>query len=234
MRKTAVIVAGGSGKRMGASVPKQFLMLADKPILFHTISKFLTHDKSLLIALVLPKAHFSFWEENAEAYLSKEEQARILLCPGGKTRTQSVQEGLLKLSQSFKDLKDVYVAIHDGVRPLIKQEVINNSFMLALEKGAAVVCVPVKSSMREEVSPGKSQAVDRSRFYHVQTPQTFPLVKILKAFATRTHDDFTDDASLYDAFGESVAICMGTYDNIKITTPEDLPLAESILRGESA
>lgn len=234
MQKTAVIVAGGSGKRMGASVPKQFLMLAEKPILFHTVSRFLAHEDGLLIALVLPEAHFRFWEENAGSYLSKKEEGRILLCPGGKTRTQSVQAGLLKLSQSFEELKEVYVAIHDGVRPFIKQEIIGNSFELAADKGGAVVCVPVKSSMREAISPGKSQAVDRSRFYHVQTPQTFPLEKILKAFDSRPHDDFTDDASLFDAYGESVAICQGSYDNIKITTPEDLALAESILKGERA
>ena len=229
MRKSAVIVAGGSGKRMGSEIPKQFLLLGDKPILIHTLIRFLDHDSDLILSLALPKDHLPVWEEFSVKYLSAEQMGRIIVGEGGATRTESVHQGLLRLEQHFDSLDDTWVAIHDGVRPFVKEAVIENAFEIAKEKGASLVCVPVKSSMREIHEPGKSRAVDRSRFYHVQTPQTFSLAEILQAFAQRPHNDFTDDASLYDDFGGSVAICEGSYDNIKITTPEDIALGESIL-----
>ncbi|MDW3647691.1 MAG: 2-C-methyl-D-erythritol 4-phosphate cytidylyltransferase [Bacteroidia bacterium] len=233
MRKSAVIVAGGSGKRMGSEIPKQFLLLGDKPILIHTLLRFLAHDPELILSLVLPKDQLAVWEEFSVKYLSFDQIARIIVGEGGASRTESVHQGLLRLERHFDSLEEVWVAIHDGVRPFVKDEVIKHAFELAKEKGASLVCVPVKSSMREIHEAGKSRAVDRSRFYHVQTPQTFSLTAILQAFVQRPHNNFTDDASLYDDFGGSVAICEGSYDNIKITTPEDIALGESILkRGE--
>ncbi|MEL6255296.1 MAG: 2-C-methyl-D-erythritol 4-phosphate cytidylyltransferase [Bacteroidota bacterium] len=229
MQKSAVIVAGGSGKRMGSEIPKQFLLLGDKPILIHTLIRFLEHDPELILSLALPKDHLPVWQEFSVKYLSKEQINRVLVGEGGASRTESVHRGLLRLEKYFDSLADIWVAIHDGVRPFVKESVIENAFKLAKENGASLVCVPVKSSIREVHEPGKSRAVDRSRFYHVQTPQTFSLPEILQAFAQRPHNNFTDDASLFDDFGGSVTICEGSYDNIKITTPEDIALGESIL-----
>lgn len=215
---------------MGSKMPKQFLPLLDKPILVHTVEKFLHFDPQLLIALVLPENHIRLWEEISKKFLPEAEILRVLTCPGGESRTASVQNGLHRVAQEVENVENCLVAIHDGVRPFVKKSLLQSAFNLAKEKDASVVCVPVKSSMREQTAPGISQAVDRSRFFHVQTPQTFHLAKILQAFEKRPHDLFTDDASLYDDFGGRVAICEGSYDNIKITTPEDIALGEGILR----
>lgn len=230
MQKAVVIVAGGAGKRMGSELPKQFLPLADKPILVHTLERFLHFDPDLTLVLVLPENHIRLWTEISQEFLTEAECVRVHTCPGGESRTASVHNGLKAIQKLIPNSVNCLVAIHDGVRPFVKKKLLQSAFDLAQEKDASVVCVPVKSSMREQLAPGLSQAVDRSRFFHVQTPQTFHLAKILKAFESRPHDLFTDDASLYDDFGGTVAICEGSYDNIKITTPEDIALGESILK----
>lgn len=231
MQKAAVIVAGGSGKRMKSDIPKQFLPLGNMPILFRTVKRFLAFDPELQVILVLPQSNMSDWYGLTNLYLSEEEGNRIHVQEGGATRTQSVCNGLNLLSQQA-DPEKTLVAIHDGVRPLIETDVMERAFTTARQYGAAVSCVPVKSSMREETMPGNSQPVDRSKYWHVQTPQTFLLSGILKAFSMREHDEFTDDASLYQAYVGEVAICEGSYDNLKVTTPEDLFVADALLRRQ--
>lgn len=231
MQKAAVIVAGGSGKRMGTELPKQFLALAGKPILIHTLERFLNFDPTLQLVLVLPEEHLEYWEGISRTFLTKTSFfQRLETCKGGPSRTESVFNGLLCVRDRLRADEECLVAIHDGVRPFIQEGILQKAYELAEAKGASVVCVPVKSSMRERLKSGKSQAVDRSRFFHVQTPQTFQLSSIIEAFENRPHNAFTDDASLYDNFGGHVAICEGSYDNIKITTPEDIEMGESILR----
>lgn len=215
---------------MGSELPKQFLHLQGKPILVHTVEKFLRFDQELKLVLVLPENHIRLWEKISQEFLPKADCMRVHTCAGGESRTASVHNGLKAVRTLVDNSQNCLVAIHDGVRPFLKQELLREAFKLARERDASVVCVPVKSSMREQVEEGKSRAVDRSRFFHVQTPQTFHLAKILEAFENRPHDLFTDDASLYDDFGGTVAICEGSYDNIKITTPEDIALGESILK----
>ncbi|MCI4671532.1 MAG: 2-C-methyl-D-erythritol 4-phosphate cytidylyltransferase [Bacteroidia bacterium] len=228
-RPLAVIVAGGSGKRMGASQPKQFLPLEGKPILIHTLERFLNWNAELEIALVLPSDHSETFLQMGNQYLEKDLLSRVHLCKGGKSRTESVWSGLSFLFGHVSQVEDCLVAIHDGVRPFVSEKVLEHAFQLAEDEGAAVVCVPVKASLRQKGKDGNSVAVDRSEFVEVQTPQVFHLVRIYKAFTQRPHDNFTDDASLYQNQGHKVVIAEGSYDNIKITTPEDLSVGKEIL-----
>lgn len=229
MKQTAVIVAGGKGARMGADMPKQFLLLEGKPILVHTLKAFLHLDPELTVALVLPTMHLETWKQMAPSYLEAGLRNRILLCEGGDSRTASVHAGLKRLEETVKQVAHTLVAIQDGVRPFSPSSSIRESFRLAETHGAAVTCVPVKASIRQRQPDGSTEAVDRSDYLEVQTPQTFRLDHILDAYARRPHDAFTDDASLYEAMIGAVAICEGSYDNIKITTPEDLFVAKRIL-----
>ena len=229
MLKTAVIVAGGSGKRMGTALPKQFLDLKGKPILIRTVQTFLAIEKSLIIALVLAEDHFHLWNKQAGIHIPKDQHQRIFLCTGGTSRAESVYSGLGGLAGQVIDHQQSLVAIHDGVRPFVSKESILESYHLAQTQGAAVVCVPVKASIRQKTNNHRTKAVDRSLFYEVQTPQTFMLSSILQAYQNRPHNKFTDDASLYEALVGDVRICEGSYENIKITTPEDIIVGERIL-----
>ncbi len=228
MQLAVVIVAGGAGTRMKSEVPKQFLPLGDVPILVHTVKRFLRYAPHMQAVLVLPADHRGAWEEAATAFLQPEESARVVLQDGGATRTLSVEAGLASLASRVIPAETL-VAIHDGVRPLITTDVLDRAYQSARQYGASVSCVQVKSSMREQTAPGQSHPVDRDRYWHVQTPQTFLLSSIQSAFAQRTHDQFTDDASLYQTYIGEVAICEGSYDNLKVTTPEDLFVAEALL-----
>lgn len=232
MQKAAVVVAGGSGKRMGSTLPKQFLPLAGKPVLAHTMKRFLDFEAALRIVLVLPEASIAYWKELAAQALSEDERARIRITSGGEQRTDSVEKGLQALEAWITDPSDCLVAIHDGVRPFATPVMLAAAYAQAQKYGAAVACVKVKSSLREWVSDTESKAIDRSRYLHVQTPQTFVLDKILLAYAGRPHNQFTDDASLYEEVIGPVSISEGSYENIKITTPEDLFVAEGLLRRE--
>lgn len=230
MTKSVLIVAGGSGLRMGADIPKQFLPLAGVPVLVHTLRRFFLWENTLPIVLVLPEDQFAYWEKIAMEFLTSSQRTQITLSAGGKTRTESVHNGLEKLAARVAE--DALVAIHDGVRPFVNDDMLTAAFGMAATHGASVVCVPVKASIREIGDDGQSRAVDRARFLEVQTPQTFKLKDILACYRNRpTEGNFTDDASLYELTGNTVAICPGSYDNIKITTPEDLLVAEGIIRG---
>lgn len=228
--KAAVVVAGGSGKRMKAGIPKQFIMLKGKPILIHTLERFLRFDENLRLALVLPSSSINTWNGLAKQYLSPEDQQRIQVGKGGIERSDSVKVGLELLAQTISPPERCWVAIHDGVRPFIDATLLQNAFETAQKEGASVACVKVKSSVREILLDGQSRAVDRGRFLHVQTPQTFRLDQILQAHQQKPAGHFTDDASIYEVVVGPVAISSGSYSNIKITTPEDLPFAEQLLQ----
>ena len=201
--------------------------LAGKAVLIRTAELFLQLGTEAIV-LALPAAHFELWQQVADKHLPAAQQAHIHLCVGGVTRTDSVQNGLEALSSHLGEPTDCLVAIHDGVRPLIPSAIIKASYEQAAAHGASVVCVPVKASLRE--SDGSlSHPVDRSRFWEVQTPQTFRLHEILNCYRNRPEGKFTDDASLFQAMGGEVLICEGSYENLKLTTPEDMIVAERIL-----
>ncbi len=220
MHKHAIIVAGGSGTRMQSELPKQFLLLGGKSILMHTIEAF--HFDDIQITLVLPKDQIQIWKDLC---LKHNFNHAINIVEGGATRFQSVKNGLNSIADSTG-----LVAIHDGVRPFIHRSIISESFNQASIKGSAITSVPLKDSLRE-VTSESNHAVDRSKFRLIQTPQTFQLAHIKKAFEKPYQSTFTDDASVFENNGHSINLIEGDYRNIKITTPEDLSVAESFLVG---
>ncbi|MEO1416544.1 MAG: 2-C-methyl-D-erythritol 4-phosphate cytidylyltransferase [Bacteroidota bacterium] len=228
----AVIVAGGSGKRMGAKVPKQFLDLGGMPILVRTVKRFLEALEGGMIVLVLPADQQDVWHELSQSHIEEEAKERVYLCTGGISRTASVWAGIQQVYARVDEPAEHLVAIHDGVRPFVSVDVVEHAFQLADLQGGAVTCVPVKASIRKQRSDGTSEPVDRSEYWEVQTPQTFQLDAIYQAFHKRPHDQFTDDASLFQAMGGTVVINSGSYDNIKITTPEDMSVGEGILKRQ--
>ncbi len=219
-KHSVVIVAGGSGTRMKSNLPKQFIEIAGKPVLVHTIEAFLRFDPSLEVILVLPSDHFETWERIHSHYFPG---ADILLAAGGTSRFQSVRSGLQLVSREL-------VAIHDAVRPCVTATVIKASFEAAEKFGSGLVTVPLKDSIRE-VEESESYARDRSRYRIVQTPQSFRTELIRKAFLQGELASFTDDATVFEAAGYQVTLVQGTYENIKITTSEDLKLVEVFLRN---
>lgn len=220
-KKYAVIVAGGSGSRMNTETPKQFIRLKDKVILMHTIDKFKQADSNTEIILVLPENHIETWNKLVKEYLFNVPHK---IYKGGASRFQSVKNGLEGVSD--KSL----VAVHDGVRPFVLEETINLSYEVAAKKGNAIVSVPLKDSIRK-VTPDFNKAENRSEFRLIQTPQTFQSDLIKKAYFVKEQDFFTDDASVLEFAGHKINLIDGSYQNIKITTPEDLIFANSILNS---
>jgi 2-C-methyl-D-erythritol 4-phosphate cytidylyltransferase len=218
MKKFAIIVAGGSGSRMGGNIPKQFLLIKNKPILVHTIERFL-EVPDLEVIVVLPQKDIDYWNELNLTFVRP-----VHVTIGGSTRFQSVKNGLKQIQ-----VPQGLVAVHDGVRPFVTFDIIQKGFEVANERGSAVTCVPTKDSIREVGRLGKSKAVDRSRFRLVQTPQTFDLANFRKAFETQDEPFFTDCASVMEHANFNITLIEGSYENIKITTPEDLIWAESFL-----
>lgn len=219
MNNYAVIVAGGSGSRMKSDQPKQFLALAGRPLLMHTIEAFNSTGFDISIILVLPEGHIENWKA-----LTVRHQFDIPhhIVSGGLTRFNSVENGLNAIEGVG------IVAIHDGARPLVTPDIIRRTFEKARGSGSGVAAVKVKDSIRR-LTQGQSRAVDRNEYFAVQTPQTFDLDLIKKAFAQSQNNQFTDDASVLEAYGQEITLVEGGYDNIKITTPEDLIMAEAIL-----
>lgn len=218
----AVIVAGGTGTRMQATVPKQFMLLAGKPVLAHTINAFRNSNPKLEIILVLPEPQIAYWQGLCRQHGIDENGLTVVR--GGATRFLSVQRGLAAIASNVG-----IVAIHDGVRPLIDEEIIIESYRVAEALGNAVVAVPLKDSIRK-VEDGLNRAVKRENYQLIQTPQTFRLAKIREAYTLADpHKEFTDDASVLESLGEKINLIKGSYENIKITTPEDLMVAEAII-----
>lgn len=221
MNRFAVIVAGGSGLRMGSDTPKQFLPIGNAPILMHTIKRFFTSNELVNVILVLPEEQMDRWHQLCEKYSFS---IPHLIVSGGKNRFQSVRNGLNSIG-----VNEGLVAIHDGVRPFISKRIIEESFKVAHEKGNAVAAVELKDSIRLMDKKG-NKTVNRIDYRIVQTPQTFKISQIRDAFHRASNDQFTDDASVAEAAGYSIELIDGSYENIKITTPEDLAMAEAILK----
>lgn len=221
MKKAAVLVAGGKGSRMGGPVSKQYLPIGGKPVLMHTLEKFHQADSGIFLILVLPKGDFPLWKRLCEAYHFTLVHQVV---EGGQSRFQSVKNGLNAIP-----FEKGLVAIHDGVRPFVQKEVILASYASAEKSGSAIAVVDLKDSIRKVTANGESIFQERQYFRLVQTPQTFQIVKIKKAFQVDELPQFTDDATVYENQGWQVSLIPGNSENIKITTPEDLDYAEFIL-----
>ena len=220
----AIIVAGGKGLRMGGEIPKQFIPVAGKPILMHTLEKFqrfgenLADTEGLEIILVLPKEQQEYWAELCEKYSFKVSHTVV---NGGETRFHSVQNGL----KAIPDDVDGVVGIHDGVRPFVSLDVIKRCYEEARMKKAVIPVMPVTETLRD-VTQGKN--VYRENYKIVQTPQTFDIQLLKKANQQPYSEAFTDDASVVEAIGQEVTMVEGNRENIKITTPFDLKIADVI------
>lgn len=219
MKKYAVIVAGGSGLRMGSNVPKQFLLLKDKPVLYYTLKTFLEAYDDMQVILVLPVEYTDMGQEIIDAYFDKE---KIRIAAGGDTRFQSVKNGLALAED------ESIIFVHDGVRCLVSHKLIHRCFEMAAATGSAIPAIASKDSVRLLQEEG-SDAVDRNRVRLVQTPQTFHSKILLPAFQIDYKDKFTDEATVVEAFGLKVSLVEGEEDNIKITRPIDLLIAEKLL-----
>lgn len=219
MNKYAVIVAGGNGSRMNSTVPKQFLLLNDKPVLYYTLDTFLKAYHDLKVILVLPEEYVATGQEIIDAWF---DYKRIRMTVGGRTRFHSVQNGL----QLIEDESIVFV--HDAVRCLLTTALIHRCYEAALEFGATVPVVDCKDSVRMVISDG-NEALERRNIKLVQTPQAFLSTILLPAFNIDYKDKFTDEASVVETFGMKVHLVEGEENNIKITTPIDMLLAEHLL-----
>lgn len=226
MHKYAVIVAGGSGSRMGSTTPKQFLFLHDKPVLYYTLKVFLEAYEDLQIILVLPEDYTDLGREIIDAYF---DYSRIQIANGGETRFHSVKNGLQLIEQ------DAIVFVHDAVRCLVSTELIHRCYENALEVGSAVPAIRSRDSVRLLNELENDNAVlDRSKVVLIQTPQTFHSRILLPAFEIDYKERFTDEATVVEAFGLKIALVEGEENNIKITRPVDLAIAEKILEYKQA
>ncbi|MFK7758149.1 MAG: 2-C-methyl-D-erythritol 4-phosphate cytidylyltransferase [Flavobacteriales bacterium] len=219
MKESVIIVAGGTGTRMKSSMPKQFLELAGKPVIVHTIDKFIEYNPLITICVVVHEDYLVHWSVlQSEHYPTQ----KILTCTGGKTRFHSVKNGLEILPES-----DV-IGVHDAARPLVDVKVIKQCFLTAREKRAVVPVLPVHESLRK-THDGFSVHVNRAEFRIVQTPQCFNGVFLKTAYQQEFSEEFTDDASVVEASGVSISMVDGNKENIKITEPADLRIAEGLL-----
>lgn len=213
-----IIVAGGKGLRMGGDIPKQFLPIGGKPVLMRTIERFRAYSNNLQIILVLPEAQQDYWKQLCKEYAF---DVDYMLTNGGETRFHSVQHGLALIPDDAQGV----VGVHDGVRPFPSIEVIKNCYKTAREKKAVIPVVPVVETLRHITDGTKP----RNEYRLVQTPQCFD-IQLLKAANRQPYNDgFTDDASVVEAFGFENTLVEGNRENIKITTPYDIVVAEAII-----
>ncbi|MDB5196112.1 MAG: 2-C-methyl-D-erythritol 4-phosphate cytidylyltransferase [Flaviaesturariibacter sp.] len=223
INKYAIIVAGGTGTRMGSATPKQFLLLHDRPVLYYTVKTFLEAYPDLRIVLVLPEDYTDMGREIIDAYF---DYTRIQVTAGGETRFHSVQAGLQLVDG------DAIVMVHDGVRCLLTPDLIRRCHDSAQENGSAIPVVPAKDSIRL-LTENDNEAIERSKVVLVQTPQTFHSRILRPAFDIDYKERFTDEASVVEAYGLKIKLIAGEEDNIKITRPADLVLAEAIITMRS-
>lgn len=223
MKKIAVIVAGGIGTRMNNSVPKQFLLLNGKPVLYYTIDTFLKSFPDLEIILVLPEEYIAAGQEIIDAFF---DYSRIKITAGGRTRFHSVQNGL----QMIKEESIIFV--HDGVRCLVTAALIHRCYNAAVQNGTAIPVIGTKDSVRL-ITLASNEIIDRAKIKLVQTPQTFHSKILLPAFNIDFKDKFTDEASVVEAFGIKIALVEGEERNTKITTQLDLLIAEKIIEMQN-
>ena len=221
-----IIVAGGKGLRMGTDIPKQFLPIGGKPVLMRTLERFREYSADLQIILVLPKAQQDYWQELCQEYDFKVEYQ---MTDGGETRFHSVQHGLALIPDDAEGV----VGVHDGVRPFPSIDVIRNCYETARKKKAVIPVIPIVETVRH-LQDETSVTVPRGDYRLVQTPQTFD-IQLLKAANRQPYNDgFTDDASVVEAFSFDVTLVEGNRENIKITTPFDMTIAEALLNNNNS
>lgn len=222
-KKYAVIVAGGRGARMGSPIPKQFLPFLGKPLLCYAIEAFANALPGINIILVLPADQLKSAQTVLRSYIGSVD---VTVVAGGETRFNSVQNGLKEVKN------DGVVFVHDGARPLISSDLIQRCYNQALEKGSAIPAIPVAESVRI-LENGISRAVNRDMLRIIQTPQTFLTELILPAFSQPYQPAFTDEATVVEANGTPIHLIEGLHDNIKITVPEDMVIAEVLLNARA-
>jgi len=219
MKKTAIIVAGGTGQRMGATMPKQFLVIEGKSILLHTVNQFVAAFADINFVIVLPADYI---QEGKDLIASSGLTQHVQFTAGGETRFQSVKNGLAHVAP------DAIVFVHDAVRCLLTPDLIQRCYQQALEKGSAIPAVASTDTIR--ITEGtKHHVVDRANVMMIQTPQTFNAAILQKAFEQAYQSSFTDEANVLEASGTEVFLIEGEYENIKITRPLDLAIAAYIL-----
>ena len=223
-----IIVAGGKGLRMGSDIPKQFLPVGGKPVLMRTLERFRAYSSTLQIILVLPQSQQDYWKELCQKHNFT---VAYQLTDGGKTRFHSVQHGLALVPDDAEGV----VGVHDGVRPFPGIDVIRNCYETARTKKAAIPVIPVVETLRHIGIPSRTGGVGgctvpRSEYRLVQTPQCFDILLLKAANRQPYNEGFTDDASVVEAFGFDVTLVEGNRENIKITTPFDLKIAESLVK----
>ena len=219
MKKIALIVAGGNGSRMNSNIPKQFLLLKNKPVLYYSIKAFLEAYDDINIVLVLPDEHIAKGQEIIDGFF---DSSKFKITGGGRTRFHSVQNGLSLINE------ESIIFVHDGVRCLLSKDLIHRCYDAAVEFGTAVPMVDSADSIRMITKTG-NKIVDRNKIKLVQTPQTFHSKILLPAFAIDYKEKFTDEASVVEEFGIRINFIEGEKNNIKITTPRDLYLASVLL-----
>jgi 2-C-methyl-D-erythritol 4-phosphate cytidylyltransferase len=224
MKKIAVIVAGGTGRRMGAQVPKQFLLLRGKPVLWHTLRAFLNAYEDMEIVLVLPEEHRETGKTLVNALQATH---RIRIVTGGATRFHSVRLGLACIGTE----EQAIVFVHDGVRSLVSRELIHRCYHAAVETGNAIPAVLPVDSMRMVTDEGY-RSIDRDMLRVIQTPQAFTNAILQTAFAQEYRESFTDEGSVVEATGVKINLVEGEATNIKITRPMDMIIAEEMMRAE--
>jgi 2-C-methyl-D-erythritol 4-phosphate cytidylyltransferase len=222
-----IIVAGGKGLRMGSDIPKQFLPIGGKPVLMRTLERFREYSEDLQIILVLPEAQQDYWQQLCKKYDFKIEYE---LANGGQTRFHSVQNGLALVPDDAQGV----VGVHDGVRPFPSINVIHRCYETARKAKAVIPVIPIVETVRELTGTGSvsSITVPRDKYRLVQTPQTFD-IQLLKAANRQPYNDgFTDDASVVESYGHPITLVEGNRENLKITTPYDITVAEVIINSQ--
>ena len=219
-----IIVAGGSGSRLGGPLPKQFRMLGSLPVLGHAINAFARTLHSTQIVVVLPEGQIDFWKNLAARF----DIAKHTCTAGGPQRFHSVRNGLSALPRTV-----ALIAVHDGVRPLVSSDLILKAVECAAAHGTAIPVVEAVDSLRQ-LTPDGSHPIDRNTLRIVQTPQVFDAELLRRAYELDYSPDFTDDASVVERAGHAVTLCHGERGNLKITTADDLPIAEAILLSRAS
>ena len=222
MRRAAIIVAGGSGIRMGAELPKQYLELAGKPLIIHSLEQFLLFDPGMEVVLVMAPSHRDHWKAISDKY---ELASGLSLAHGGASRYESVKNGLERVAEGM------VVGIHDAVRPLVSQQTLQRTYSSASTWGSGIPVIALDDSLRMLDEDGGSTGVDRTLLRRVQTPQVFQSTQIKQAYDQFNDPTFTDDASVYESKFGQLKLVEGNRENIKITTPSDLLMAEALIQS---
>lgn len=223
MKLSVIITAGGIGKRMGTDLPKQFLLLHNKPVLMHTIEQFYAYHPDFQIVITLPKQYFAYWDDLCEKY---DFSIAHEVVEGGKERYHSIKNALALTHGEL-------IFVHDAVRPLVSYETIKSVEKCAIINSAAIPVLPLKESLRKG-NENDSQHVDRSQYWSVQTPQAFQRSLLVDAYSLPFSNEITDDASLIERLGEKVYLTTGNEENIKLTTPYDMKVAEFLMENKLA